>query len=152
MDIHAFVDGELSPDEAASVRLGVEQSPLAAREAEAIPNLKTLLKQKVPQVETQTLWSACVKRLDEVDRVREAARARRIEWLVSRFAPGLCIVLFAGILIVGQFSRHSDRGNVSGPDFAKMVGGFKSMEPPKDRKTNFERWQVAAQSDRQFVH
>jgi len=140
MDLHAFVDGELSPEQASSVRMSLEGSPHAAREVEAIRNLKGLLGQKTESISSQESWQSCVKRLDELDRAKEGAKAKRIESVVGRFAPVMCVALLACILAVGRYSSSGNKGIVTGQSFSETVGGFSQIHPPKSAE-NIERWE-----------
>jgi len=127
IDLHAFVDGELSPQQEAAVRSSLRGSPEVAREAEAIRSLKAALATKLEAPAAGQSWKKCVKRLDELDKTKQ------VEKFVGRFAPAACAALFVGILLVGRFAGHRYPGTVSGPDLARMFG---SMAP--DRQPS--RW------------
>lgn len=131
-DLHAYVDGELTSEQSASVDQLVRDSRECSREVDAIRNLKSFVAAKAEPADAQKAWKACVKRLDEID------KTKRAEFVVGRFAPFLCAGLFAFILIVGRVTHPSDRGNLSGPDFAKMIGGLSPSRPPKSADT--DRW------------
>jgi hypothetical protein len=141
LDLHAFVDGELNSEQAETIRNSLAGSHDAAREVESIRHLKAILTSSTAPPAGQDAWQQCLRRLDEVDRVKERAKSKRIETIVARLAPGLCVVLLACILIVGRRTHHPDLGNLSGPDFAKMADGLSPMRPPRSPGMNFERWQ-----------
>ena len=132
-DLHAFVDGELSPEQAAAIKSSLEASPEDAREVEAIRSLKSLVGKKATPPVGNHAWNACVRRLDELDKTRRAER------IVGKYAPALCAGLFVVIVVAGQFGHHSDRG-ITSPDLARMVGPLSPVNPPKPLGFNKEAW------------
>ncbi len=136
MDLHAFVDGELSSNEADAVKTSMATSPSVAREVEAIRNLKVGLRANVVMPDSADAWKACTRRLDELD------KTKRIESLVGRFAPAMCATLFVGILLVGRFSHHSDGRNYSGPDLARAFGTLSTQKAtPNGLSKDMARWE-----------
>jgi len=132
--LHAYVDGELSTDEVLAIRAQLKSSPEEAREVEAIQTLKSLLKAKAEVPEFKQPWKDCVKRLDELD------KAKRVESVVGRLAPFMCAALFVGIILVGKFGHHGDRGFVSGPDVSRIFGRLSTVHPPQVDGMKRERW------------
>ena len=124
-DLHAYVDGELGPDQKASIEQILKTSASDAREVQAIRDLKSMLESKLTPPSTDGLWKVCVGRLDEIE------KTRRVERIVGRYAPALCGGLFVVILLAGQFGHRPDRGNISTPDTLKMLTTLSPMQPPK---------------------
>ena len=132
-DIHAYVDAELSQDEATA--LGADlASPAAAREIDAIRNLKRLLREKTEAPETKQAWTRCVKRLDDID------RTRRIETVVGRYAPAFCACLFMAIVLVGRFSQHGPDVNFKDSEFARIVGELSPARPTKTESSDLQKY------------
>lgn len=140
LDLHAYIDGELPSEQATPIRLRIEESAEAAKEAEAIRSLKKLLADKKESPPCEAAWSKCVARLDEIDRTKQSAKVKWIESIVARFAPGFCLLLFVGILVAPRMI-HRNPSDLTDKDFAKMVGGLSDPASPKAPGTNRERWE-----------
>jgi anti-sigma factor RsiW len=125
LDLHAYVDGELTSEQQATLSRDLASSPKELEEVRAIQALKKSLREKALAPQSELLWQRCVGRLDEID------KTRRVERVVGKYAPALCAVMFVVIVVAGQFSHPTDRGNVSSPDLARMVGSLAPMHPPK---------------------
>jgi len=124
IDLHGFVDGELSPSRFAEVQAALLESKEAAGEAEEIRQIKLLLQSRIEQPESADSWKACIRRLNEID------KARRVESLVGRFAPVLCGVLILCIFFAGLAARRSgisSRGNLN---LAQIVGSMTTVNKP----------------------
>ena len=134
LDLHAFLDGELKGEKSESIRQALKTSDLDQREADAITGLKQMLATKVEQPAHDLAWKKCVGRLDEVD------KTRRVERVVSRFAPAFCGILFGVILATGLVRHRVEPGHVSTPSLARMAGSFAPMRPPKTLGFNEDRW------------
>ncbi len=100
LDIHAFADRELSPEEMARLQQEIQASPDAARELEAIQSLKVCLTTKLEPQRDASLWRDCVGRLNEID------RAKKAEQFVGKYAWAICGALFVAILGGGLLNHY----------------------------------------------
>ncbi|HVT14042.1 MAG TPA: hypothetical protein VHE55_17395 [Fimbriimonadaceae bacterium] len=100
LDIHAFADRELSPEEMARLQHEIQASPDAARELEVIQSLKVCLAGKLEAPTDASLWRGCVGRLNEID------RARKAEQFVGKYAWAICGALFLAILGGGILNHY----------------------------------------------
>jgi len=132
-DLHAYVDGELSPEQMTAMRSSLDTSPVYAREVEAIQSLKSMLRSKTEAPASQEQWKSCVKRLNDID------KTRRTERVIGRFAPGLCFGLVVCILAAGQFTRHGHKGNVGSSDIAQMLSDLTLVRSPKASSLPFDK-------------
>ena len=80
LDIHAYADRELAPEEMARLEKEIAASPDATRELDAIHGLKNCLQTKVEQADCARLWTGCIGRLNELDKVKKA------EYFVGKWA------------------------------------------------------------------
>jgi hypothetical protein len=99
LDIHAFADRELAPDELTRLEREIASSPEATRELQAIQSLKSCLLTKLEAPQPGEVWKICSERLDELDRVKKA------ESFVGKYAWALSALLFAVILGGGLLNR-----------------------------------------------
>ncbi len=135
LDLHAYVDGELSRERSDQVKLSLSGSAEDLREAEAISSLKQMLATRTTQPESAAEWNKCVSRLNEID------KTRKVERVVSKYAPAFCGALLGVILATGLLHKRSDPGHISSPDLAKMAGSLEPMRPPKKQLGfNEDRW------------
>ncbi len=134
IEFHAFVDGELSTSQVAEMEALIESSPIASREIQAIRQLKEFVWTKSSQVDAKDEWKSCVLRLNEID------KARRVEFVVGRFAPALCGIFFLVIVAGGLVSRRHDSNYASPlhPNLARFYGGLNAPKSPVDG--NKEIW------------
>jgi|GEM_PF-2062449 len=124
LKLHAYVDGELSEHERAEVLSLLRQSDETKREVEAIQALKTLVADKTPKVSVDSSWQACVRRLDELD------KARKVERIVSKYAPAFCSLFFVAIVTGGMISRNHGSTNTSGRNLTAMLGRMRFDKSP----------------------
>jgi hypothetical protein len=120
LNIHAYADGELGPDEMARLEAEIAASPEASRELEAIRCLQSCLHAKMPQPQPGDSWKACLDRLDELDRVKKA------ETFVGKYAWALCALLFVVILGGGLLNRYRG-GSVNMSTVASDLSGMVPM-------------------------
>jgi len=116
-ELHALVDGELSPEQRRDLLAELANDPEAAAELQAIQVVKTTLQTKMEQPDDPELWKRCQGRLAEID------KTRRVESLVSRYAWGICGVFFLTIVMGGLFNRISAK-SVRANDVAGYVAGL----------------------------
>jgi anti-sigma factor RsiW len=117
LDIQAYADGELSPEDRARVEREIAASESATAELVRIRALKSFLAEKSEAVDGDDVWTRCVSRLDELD------RSRRVEGFVGRYAWGLCGLFFLVILAGGVFNRANQQSVRTG-DVASYVAGL----------------------------
>jgi hypothetical protein len=122
-DLHAFVDGELSPEEARAIRVWIASDPTAQAEWSAISNLKDCLKEKSSKHSAEDCWKVCVKRLNELE------RSRHVETFVGKYAWAMCIILFA-LVIGGRYAVAGNKGEVvQAADFGLFHSSSQSPSP-----------------------
>jgi len=122
LDIHAFADRELSPDELDLLEKEIAASPEAARELEVIRSLKSCLMAKMPTPEMGGLWKDCRNRLDELDKVKKT------EFIVGKYAWALSALLFA-VILAGGLYNHFTGGSVSVGRLASDISGMTRVPP-----------------------
>jgi len=130
IELHAFADGELSPEREPVVKRLLVESLAAKTELDAIITVKTLLRERTTPVDSRESWKACAVRIHELERVR------RVERVVStRLAWGLSGVFFVAILFAGAMHRGATSSNINSADLAFMMS---SVNPGHDSisKTN----------------
>jgi len=120
LDIHAFADRELPPEELARIEKEIAASPEAQRELEAIRSLKSCLSTRMTAPEAAGVWRACRGRLDELDKVKKT------EFIVGKYAWALSALLFCVILSGGLYN-HFRGGSVSVGQLASDIGGMTPM-------------------------
>ena len=100
--VNALADGEL--DGAAKDRAErlVESDPKAAAEFEWARYIRGTLMAKCDRIADQTVWSRCMKRLDEIDALGNTGK---VESFVGRFGWVMASLLFVVILAAGVFNR-----------------------------------------------
>lgn len=123
LDIHAFADNELSPEEMAQARIEIGASPESSRELAAIESLKACLQAKAEHVAPEDVWHMCVGRLDELDRVKKA------ETFVGKYAWAISAMLFAVIIAGGMFNRFRG-GSVGMAAVASMSSDLVPLQSP----------------------
>lgn len=116
LKIHAMVDGEVTAEESAELNALISKCEKSTAELQAIKNVKSLLARTEP-VNCEDTWNACVKRLNAID------KAHRIEYVVGRYAWGMCGVIVAAIAIGGYLNRGTVNGLRTG-DVPRMVSGL----------------------------
>lgn len=115
--LHALADGQIEASERAEVERELQQDPSAAAEYRSILLMKQVMRTKLSAPESETVWKACVGRLDEID------RTKRAESFVTRYAWALCGVFLLAILFGGLSSRmNGDR--VQTGDVARYVSSL----------------------------
>ena len=119
LDVHAFADRELAPEDMSRVEKEIAASPESTRELEAIRGLKTCLQTKMSPPECADAWKDCRVRLNELERVKKA------EYFVGRYAWALCSVLFVVILGGGMLARLHG----SSMPMGQVVSELGSMTP-----------------------
>ncbi len=123
LDIHAYADRELSPEEIAKLGDQISGSPEASRELQAIQALKYCLQTKLSTEECNAMWKQCQGRLDELD------RAKKAEFYVSKYAWAICSILFLVIVGGGLFNRY--RGGIGLSQVASLNSEFLPMATPR---------------------
>ena len=130
LNLHAYVDGELSSSERVEVQKLLGESQEALREVEAIQNVKQVLGDRLPEVIGGASWKACVRRLDEID------KARRVERIVGKYAPAMCSVFFVAIVAGGLVSRNHTGTPSTGRNLTAMLGRMRfDKSPANEEKT-----------------
>jgi len=120
LDIHAFADRELTPEEMARLEKEIASSPDASRELGAIQGLKNCLQTKAVPADHGRLWKECVGRLDELDKVKRA------EHFVGKYAWALCSLL-AVVILSGSLFNRFHAGAVDMPQIASDLSGMTSV-------------------------
>lgn len=118
-ELHALADDELTGEERKAVEESLRTSPQANAELQSIVDLKNLLRTKIQVANNEDAWKVAVRRLDEIDKRKKA------ESFVSRYAWGMCAMIFALIVGAGMLNRVNGR-TVGASDMARMAA---SMAP-----------------------
>ncbi|RYG44917.1 hypothetical protein EON79_13835 [bacterium] len=116
VELHAYVDGELSKADAERVRSAVMADPRLAAEVRAIEAMRSAIARHARPCECEDAWKGCVGRLNELD------RSRRVEGFFGRYAWGLCGAVFLAIVAGGVMNRGATP--VQTQDLARAVAGF----------------------------
>jgi len=117
LQLHAYTDGELAPEEKAAFETELLNDPAAQQEIASIQSLKLMLSQKVSAVECQAEWKGCVGRLKEIDKTRQ------VEGVVGRYAWALCGAFFC-MIVIGGIARRGAGDRVQSADLASMAASF----------------------------
>lgn len=134
LDLHAYADKQLDPQEMARVADAIKQSPEAQKELEAIQQLKSCLQSKAEQPECGAAWKECVSRFNEMDRVKVT------ESFVGKYAWALCVVLFVA-LVGGGILNRARGGSVGLGEVASItsdlvpMGGQSQMRRPEQLRS-----------------
>jgi hypothetical protein len=147
-ELNAYVDGELSPDEADAIRQHLKVDAATAAEVAQIRHLKEMLREQAPVHRNDALWRTCVGRLNEID------RSHRAERFVDRYAWAFCATLFLGLVGTGLWQRtFSPAGApVSQVLTASTFGG--RQDPQADAKAQFYNElmnRMVAENERVYV-
>lgn len=134
IELHAFADGELSAEREAVLRKQLAESPQAQAELQSILALKKALREKCLAAECRQEWSACIGRLNELD------RSRRAERFVGRYAWALCGVFLITILAGGLTSRNGRSDSVSMSDISRIATTLAPSRTPPMQDEARERW------------
>ncbi len=124
LDLHAYADGELSPEQAAAIKELLRNDPKAAAEYNAILNLKDFTKASAPKLTSDEAWKACQGRLRELD------RSSNVEFYVRKYAWGLCAAFFICILSARFFVQGVQGQSVQSADLLKLSNGLISKKAP----------------------
>jgi anti-sigma factor RsiW len=133
-ELHAYADGELTPEEAAALQTRLQTSPEAQAHLDAILALKRALREKVAAVDCRAEWRGCVGRLNELD------RTRRVERFVGRYAWAVCGVFLITILAGGLTNRTGRSDSVSMSDISRIVTTLAPRRTPPALDAARERW------------
>lgn len=118
--LHAFADGELTPEETARVGSG-----LTEEEERFVRSVRDYRKEIVIRVDEPDVSSWLAAR----ERVREIDSARRVETFVGRYAWGLVGALGLSLVFVGVRNRAIDPGRIESADLARMAASLGSSRP-----------------------
>ncbi len=124
--LHAFVDGELTPEEKAQVEALLDSQEALRHQVVSIRSMKLFVQEKASCMVCDTEWRACTLRLKEID------KARGVEHFVSRYAWGLCGAFFLAILVGGHVTRTVSDGSMRPGEVARIASNlprFSSQEP-----------------------
>lgn len=99
--LSALADGQLEPSEQRVIEAQLAEDPRAAEQLATIKLTRDALQTHLAPVDCKNSWKACVKRLDELDRVKNTRS------FVDRYAWAMCTVLFVFILSVGMYNRSN---------------------------------------------
>ncbi len=123
-----MADGELSPQELAELQEELNSDPTASAEYQSILQMKAALQGMRSEAEnTDSLWSECRDRFDEID------RTRRVESFVGKYAWGICGVFFLAIAMGGFFNRANIKP-VKPADVPSYVAGITPVPVSKNQK------------------
>lgn len=130
LDIHAYADGQLDSSLKPEVGARLESDPQARAEYESVVTIKRLLTEKCVPAPNDELWKACRKRLDEID------KTRKVEGFVSRYAWGLCALLFVGIIGGGMLYRRNGQATLYTGDVPSLASALAPISLPQSQEPN----------------
>lgn len=116
--VHALADEQLTPEERQETLALLEQNPQAQAEYQWVLSLKDAMRCKCACVSNEEGWSACVSRLDALD------RNRRTETFVGRYAWAMCAVFLVAILSAAYLNRTMGGRELSNEQVASLFGSF----------------------------
>lgn len=122
--LHSLADNELPEAEKAELLRALKSLPEFDAEYQSILGVKAALKSKLEYPDTNSLWTECRSRLDEIDKVK------RVESFVGRYAWGICGVFMVAILVGGVFNRSIGK-RVLPDDVAGYVAGLSPISIPR---------------------
>lgn len=123
LDIHAYVDGELSAEERKVVEDKLKECSVSQAHEVAVRHLKDAVKSHCKTPECAEAWKACRKRLDEID------RTHRVENFVGRYAWGM-VAAFT-LMIVGVAGLNRSAGpDLRTQDLARITAGLADVAAP----------------------
>lgn len=129
--IHAYIDGQLSPDERAKVESWIKEDPRAQAEMECIHSLKGALKRHCEPMACEEVWAKCQGRLGELN------RKSSIESFVGRWAWGLCSIFIVAIMS----AAFMNRGNPQIRSTDVMSASLAPLSAPQSQATvDQRRW------------
>lgn len=134
-DLHAYVDGELTKEEAAHLRAMIDADPRILAELNSILNLKDCLREKTPKVSCEVTWANCRSRFVEIE------RSRRVDYFVGRHAWSICGA-FLVFLVSARFLVQGVQGDsVRTADLSRAFTGLVSRSAPKSQtQPEVDRW------------
>lgn len=118
--IHAYVDGELSQEEAAQFEAKLQTCADTKREFESAKNVKSTLQNKCVPVENAALWQKCQARFRELD------TAQRTEQIVNKFRWVLASFVAVAIFGAAFFNRINPKLSVGSENFASALSASPS--------------------------
>jgi hypothetical protein len=135
LELHAYADGELTQTEEDRIRQQLQDDPQGQLELRTIQGLKATLSKHCEPVECRAQWSACVGRLNELD------KTRRTETFVGKYAWALCGVIMLFILAGGVATRLGPGNSMGSPDLARAVASLGAPSRPSSQQPEeVRRW------------
>lgn len=118
--IHAYVDGELSQEEAAQFEATLETCADTKREFESAKKIKSTLRSICIPVENPALWQKCQSRFRDLD------TAQRTEQVVNKFRLALASFVAVAIFGAAYFNRVNPTRSVGSESFASALSASPS--------------------------
>ncbi|MEJ5170780.1 MAG: hypothetical protein WHU10_07320 [Fimbriimonadales bacterium] len=142
LDIHAWVDGELDPEQQKLVSQAVEADRELTAEFHAIALTKATVKSKCEQVQSPEAWAKCR------DRLREFDSDLRVQRFVGRYAWGICGVFLAILLVGAWINRTLGNGLIRPGEVASMASTLVPVAQPRTTEpTKMHQWAVGTIGD-----
>lgn len=125
LQLHSYLDGELSETERKQIEAKLETCQASREELAAIQSVKTVLKGRLEPQTCDATWAACQARLKEIERVEKSGNfVSKYSWA---FAMGVAMIVIVG----GTISRQSQQSSISTGALAGFVGKSNRMTPEK---------------------
>ena len=125
LNLHSYLDGELSETERKEVEAQLATCQASREELAAIQSVKTVLKGRLEAQSCDKTWAACQARLKEIERVEKSGNfVSKYSWA---FAMGVAFVVIVG----GTLSRQAQQSSISTGALAGFVGKSNRMTPEK---------------------
>lgn len=116
--VHALADGELVGKEKEDALELVANRQGADNELQWAMLFKERLRDKLPPVSDEEVWSACQARIGAL------AKTNRVEAFVGRFAWAFCLIFLVGIFSAATVSRMGGGRSLAGSHVASLFNGL----------------------------
>ncbi|MDI9639382.1 hypothetical protein QPK87_19255 [Kamptonema cortianum] len=116
--IHGLADETLSAEDRARAVELIRTNPKMAHEFQWAQESRRLLGKNCPPIENPEGWSACQRRLDDLE------KTKTVEKFVGKYAWGLCCIFFVGILAAGFTTRLRGPQAISQTQIASILDPF----------------------------
>ncbi|MCG9895927.1 MAG: zf-HC2 domain-containing protein [Fimbriimonadaceae bacterium] len=120
--IHAYVDGELTPEEAGQVEAALAADAACRAEAESARLVKDCLTAKCAAHDCRVTWQKSMDRLNELD------KARTTETFIGRYSWAFAAAVLAFIILAAGVNRMSGRTDLEQASMASLFSGLNVME------------------------
>lgn len=147
--LHAYADGQATPDEIAEIESRLKDCSASRAELEAIRSFKECVSRHPHSSDHSECWKACRGRLDEID------RSRKTEKFVSKYAWAFASGIVALVVLTGVARRGATTPSMGSADLAQIMsqlgtGSRKQVNPREEAVATemLRRSRLVLQDDR----